>query len=315
MAGMLQIRDNAEMSHVYAILGHAERCEALQATLGEGPVWHDGGLWCVDIESHRLHRIDPAAGRQTFDAGQRIGMAVPTDRRGVWAVGLERGLALWEPESGRPPEVFHDPEPDRPGNRFNDGKTDPCGRLFAGTMDMACRQPDGSLYRVDAPQRVTRVLGGVTISNGLAWDTALNTMYYVDTPTQRIDAFDWDAATGEIASRRTLIDLSAAPGGPDGMCIDSDGRLWVAMWGGGAVMCIEPPDDPAQDARIVGRVTVDAPHVTSCCFGGADLKTLYITTARAGMSEEQLLACPHAGDLFAVTLDRAGLSVTAARLD
>lgn len=300
---------------------------ALQADLGEGPVWRDEALWCVDIEGKRLHRIDLETGKHdAFDAGARIGAAVPTQRDGEWLVGLQHGLALWRPDAGGLPEVLVDPEPDQPGNRFNDGKADPCGRLFVGTMDMACQQPTGALYRVDSDRRVTRLLDGVTISNGLAWDTEKHTMYYIDTPTQRVDALDWDPATGQISGRRVVIDLTDEPGGPDGMCIDADGRLWVATWGGGAVLCIDPgtapgttkPNAPVSGpggGEIVGRVTVAAPHVTSCCFGGPDLKTLYITTARIGMNAEQLEKQPRSGDVFAVKVDRPGLPCVPTQID
>ncbi|MEM7624215.1 MAG: SMP-30/gluconolactonase/LRE family protein [Planctomycetota bacterium] len=292
----------------------AEPAFALQAALGEGPVWHDGSLWCVDIEGRRLHRFDSDTGRhESFDAGARIGVAVPTDQTGTWIVGLQHGISMWRPESGVGPEVFFDPEPDRSGNRINDGKVDPRGRFFVGTMDMACREPTGALYRVDADRAVTRVVDSVVLSNGLAWDAERNTLYYIDTPTQRVDAFDWDPDTGVIAGRRTVIDLSNTPGSPDGMSADADGRLWVATWGGGAVLCIDPGDATANAGHIVGRVAVSAPHVTSCCFGGPDLKTLYITTARIGMSHEQLASQPHAGDVFAARVDRPGLPGTPAR--
>lgn len=281
----------------------AEPVFPLQAQLGEGPVWQDDAFWCVDIEGKTLNRFDPATkAHAAFDADQRIGVAVPTDNDGEWLVGLECGLAFWRPEDGAPPAVFATPEADRPGNRFNDGKVDPRGRFFAGTMSMQCDAGCGALYRVGADRLPAKVLDGVTISNGLSWDAAANTFYYIDTPTRRVDAFDWDPATGAIANRRKVIEFAEGLGSPDGHCIDAEGKLWVAMWGGGAVLRVDPAS-----GRVVGRVEVDAPNVTSCCFGGPGLSTLYITTPRIGMDAAASARHPHAGDVFAAEVEYFGL--------
>lgn len=269
---------------------HAQPFAALAATLGECPVWHDDALWLVDIEERCFHRLCTDA-RHTYDAGQRIGFAAPALGR-EWIVGLQRGLARWTPGDG-PPHVFDDPEPDRPDNRFNDGKADPAGRLYAGTLELPCTRPRGALYRLDHDLTLTRIRGPVTISNGLAWDTRRAAMYYIDTPTQSITRYDWDHASGAVANPSDLIRFDPALGNPDGMTIDTEGRLYVAMWDGGSVLCIDP-DSP----RILRRIAVDAPRVTSCTFGGPNLDTLYITTARVGLSPAQLDAYPRSGDIF-----------------
>ncbi|MEM8757791.1 MAG: SMP-30/gluconolactonase/LRE family protein [Planctomycetota bacterium] len=272
---------------------------AAAATLGEGPIWHAGTLWFVDIEANTLSRLDGDE-RAIFDAGQRIGFAVPT-ARGDWIVGLQHGLARWTPGQNQP-AVFHDPEPDRPDNRFNDGKADPAGRLFAGTLKMPCDQPVASLYRINHDCSTDTIATGLTISNGLAWDARRRAMYHTDTPTQRITRYDWDPATSAATNPRTLIELDPSLGSPDGMTIDTAGRLYVAMWGGGRVLVIDPTT-----ASVAAAIAVDAPHVTSCCFGGPDLDTLYITSARIGLTDEQLAAHPRSGDIFAAAIGLRGL--------
>ncbi len=284
----------------------AEHHAATGCILGEGPVWHDGALWLVDIERHTLNRLD-ADDHASFDAGQRIGFAAPTDA-GDWIVGLQSGLARWSPGRGAP-SIFLDPEPDKPTNRFNDAKADPAGRLYAGTLELACKEPLAALYRIDPGLKATVLLEPVTISNGLAWDATGNAMYYTDTPTQRITRFDWDPETGDIRNPTTVIRFDETQGSPDGMTIDRKGNLYTAMWGGAAVLVIDPTA-----GAILETIAVDAPHVTSCTFGGPDLATLFITTARAGLTREQLEAHPQSGDVFAAKLSGAeGLPVSPVR--
>ena len=273
-----------------------------QATLGEGPVWHDDRLWFVDIDGCTLNALGDDGSIETWHAGQRIGFAAPTTR-GDWIVGLQHGLARWNPALGIP-AIFHDPEPERPDNRFNDGKADPAGRLFAGTLKLPCDEPVASLYRLDTDLSVSTVRERVTISNGLAWDAARRAMYYIDTPTQTVTRYDWDPASSEVKNPSALIRFDPTLGSPDGMTIDADGRLWVAMWGGSAVLCVDP-----EQRAIVRRISVEAPHVTSCCFGGPGLETLFITSARVGLSPDRLAESPRSGDIFAVTPGVSGLPV------
>ncbi len=263
----------------------------LACTLGEGPVWWRDCLWCVDIEGRALHRFDPADGaHETWSVPGRIGFAVPT-ARGDWLVAQDASIASFRPGAG-PPERLLQIEADTGGTRLNDAKADPTGRLFAGTMHLDATPGAGALYRVnDLSAQPERVVGSVTISNGLAWQAETGTMYYIDTPTGRIDAFEWCADTGGIGDRRPVA--SPEGGSPDGMCIDAEGLLWVAMWGGARVSRIDP-----RSGREVGRVPLPCEHVTSCCFGGPQLDQLWITTARAGLDNRSLLRQPLAGGLF-----------------
>ena len=279
----------------------AEHLARTQCTLGEGPVWHDGALWFVDIESRTLSRFANGA-ITSHDAGQRIGFAAPTDAND-WIVGLQQGLARFSPGKANP-AIFARPEPGKPDNRFNDAKADPKGRLYAGTMHMPCTEPMGTLYRLD--DRPIPVVSGVTISNGLAWHEPSASMYYIDTPTRRVTRYDWNADTGDITNPHTAIHFDESQGSPDGMTIDRQGNLYIAMWGGSAVLVVDPVA-----GTIIETIAVNAPHVTSCTFGGPDLATLFITTARAGLSADKLEANPRSGDLFTASIPGAqGLPVT-----
>lgn len=277
-----------------------------KATLGEGPVWHDGVLFFIDIEQKKLIRFDPISGESnTFDVGERIGCALPTVD-GDWLLGLNSGLARFSPGKIERPQLIQTPDGHDPATtRFNDGKTDPTGRAYMGTMGLQGQKKHGKLYRVDRDLRVTQVVDHVSTSNGLSWDETLGVMYFIDTPTRKIDAFDWCAETGEITNRRVAFEMPEGTGYPDGHCIDADGNLWVGMWSGNAVLCVDP-----KAKRVVEKIEVAAQNVTSCCFGGDKLDTLYITTARIGTSDEKLKSLPQAGGIFVAKPGVGGSATT-----
>lgn len=274
----------------------------LGCTLGEGPTWWRGALWFVDIEAGTLHRFDPVEHRHTaHHLGGRVGFAVPTEG-GAWVVGRDASIARWS-EGDAAAEVLRRVEPDDVGTRFNDGKCDPRGRLYAGTMHLEAEARRGSLYRVQPDGRADVVVLETTISNGLAWDELRGAMYYIDTACGTIDRFDWDGETGSISGRTPIA--TPEGGAPDGMCIDGQGFLWVSLWGGSRVARIDPATGEETDS-----VGLPCPHVTSCCFGGEDLSELWITTARFGMSDEQLTEYPQAGGLFVARPGVGGLPPT-----
>ncbi len=274
-----------------------------RATLGEGPVWLDRAqrlLW-VDIEAPALHVTDVATPRdRTIAVHEQIGCAVPAGgsrvvagmRSGFWAVDLDTGA--------RAP--IDDPEPHLPGNRFNDGKCDPRGRLWAGTMECEEKSRTGALYNLDRELRVRRWLTGIGCSNGLAWTDDEKTMYYVDSPTRRVVAFDFDADEGSIANPRDAFVVPHGWGFPDGMTIDTEGCLWIALWDGGRVVRVDP-----SKGRIVQEVAMPVSRPTSCTFGGSRYDTLFITSARTRLSEKQLARQPHAGSVFALRPSCGGL--------
>jgi sugar lactone lactonase YvrE len=186
-------------------------------------------------------------------------------------------------------------------NRINDGKCDPAGRFVVGTMDMNEKDPTGSVYSFDGKQ-VTKLFSGVTISNGLTWSPDHKTFYHIDTPTHKVQAFDYDVVTGQIANPRTAIHVPESLGWPDGMTSDTDGNLWIAMWGGAQITKWNP-----QTGQLLEQIPVPALQTSSCTFGGKDMNELYVTSARKGMSEEFLQKYPLSGGLFKVETKVAGM--------
>ena len=281
----------------------AKRLDLPVSALAEGPLWdHEAQtLYWIDIVGKRIHRYRTENGSSdSLELDQYIGAAVQHASGGLIAA-MQHGFHRIDFESGRV-EQLADPESDRPDNRFNDGKCDPAGRFWAGTMSLKGESGTGALYRLDRDGSVHKMADGISISNGLAWSADRRTMYYIDTPTQRVDAFDYDPDTGEIANRRTVIRIPEEDGSPDGMSIDAEGKLWIALWGGWQV----GRWDPDTGEKLMS-IRVPTAHVTSCAFGGPDFKQLYITTAREGLSAEELERQPGAGCLFTARVDVAGL--------
>jgi len=274
-----------------------------QAGLGEGPHW-DGSSKClywVDIDNGELHRYDPATRRDdAIPIGHQVSAVVPC-RSGGLLLATRQGICVFDSHTGIRRTIGH-PESHLPGNRFNDGKCDASGRFWAGTMDVSGTAGAGSLYRIDTEGRIDRMVQGITCSNGIAWSLDGSTLYYIDTPTRQVVAYDYDMRQGSISGPRMAVDMAGEPGMPDGMTIDAEGMLWVAQWGGWQAARY----DPATGAKLA-QVQVPAAKVTSCAFGGDNLDILYITTARTGLNARQLEDQPLAGGLFKVVPGVAGL--------
>jgi len=263
-----------------------------RATVGEGPVWDHRSqrLYWVDIEGCRLHILDPATGEdRSIPVGQMVGAAVLRRSGGVM-IAVKEGIGTFDVEREQL-TILHRPEQHIPENRFNDGKCDPAGRFWVGTMGPAGRK--GALYCVSPDLSLERKIADVGISNGLAWSLDRSTMYYIDSWARTVVAYAYDEATGAIADPRLVIEIPVADGEPDGMTIDEEGMLWIAIWDGRRVIRI----DPANGA-LIGEVSVPVSRPTSCTFGGPDLGTLYITSARTGLAPEVLAAEPLAGGVF-----------------
>ncbi|MDB6120315.1 MAG: Gluconolaconase [Verrucomicrobiaceae bacterium] len=253
---------------------------------GEGPIWHLNRLLYVDIEAHKIIAFDPISGKETvWDVGQRVGTVVPRARGGlVWAG--DNGFYFLNEQTGVSTAIA-DPEPGFPDNRFNDGKCDPAGRFWAGTICLK-KKPEAALYVLHTDLRVEKKFGPVTNSNGIVWSKDASTMFYIDTPTKKIRAFDFDKATASITNERVIWDTSAIESSPDGMTIDSEDRLWIAFCHGGMVQCFEPAT-----GKVEEQIDFPCIETTACAFGGPDLGDLYITTGlKPGLEE------PLAGRLF-----------------
>jgi len=265
--------------------------------LGEGPVWDAsrGLLFWVDILKGHVHAIDPVTGvRAWFDAGDPVG-AVGLTRSGRLVLALTDGFALAD-HDGRGLTRVPGFAIDGALLRFNDGKPDPWGNFCAGTMAWdESGVPPGSLYRLRPDGTVTELFGDVGLSNGLDWSDDLRIFYYADSNSGGVDVFDTDPDTGEMSGRRRLVTVEAADGIPDGLTLDAEGCVWLAVWDSGELRRYTP------DGRLDTVVRLPARQVTCPAFGGDDLSTLYITTAREGYTEADLREQPHAGDIFACT--------------
>ena len=273
---------------------------AAPAELGEGPVWdarRSELLW-VDIDRGLVHTRAHGGSDLTLDVGQPVGCAVPRARGGL-ALALRDGFALVPPDGGAP-ELVAPVESGRRDTRMNDGACDSRGRFWAGTMSLRGGDTrSAGLYRLDPDLRVSRILPGISVSNGIGWSPDDSTLYHVDSPRRRIDLYDFDPGAGTIARRRAVIPVAAELGTPDGLTVDAEGGVWVALWGGGAVVRISP------EGVLEERIELPASHVTSCCFGGPGLATLYVTTASRGAAHE-----PLAGSVFACRPGVHGLPAT-----
>jgi sugar lactone lactonase YvrE len=246
---------------------------------GEGPMWDaSAGLvrW-VDLLRGDVLSVDPAGGKVGRTPVGTVAACVVPRSDGGLAVATERGFTLLDPDGSA--EVLSDVWSD-PTVRMNDGACDPQGRFFCGSMAYDASEGRGGLYRLDADRSVHLVLDGVTVSNGLGWSTDRSTAFYVDTPTQRVDAFSYDEESGALGERRPAIDLRGVDGVPDGLTVDADGGVWVALWGGGAV-------HRYVDGVLDLVVEVPVRQVSSCAFGGADLDRLYITTSADGLDDPE----------------------------
>jgi sugar lactone lactonase YvrE len=264
-----------------------------KAELGEGPVWDpvEACLYFVDIAAGVVHRYDPdTRTSRARPVGTMVG-AVALSSAGDLLLAVHDGFIRLDPCTGLTRRIA-DVEADRPDLRMNDGKCDPAGRFWAGTMAIDERSGAGALYRLDADGRVRTMLQGVSISNGIDWSHDGRLMYYIDTPTGSIDVFDFDVVDGSIANRRSVARVEAGAGWPDGLTLDADGCLWVALWSGSAVRRYTP------DGGLDRVVPVPVSHPTSCAFGGPDLGDLYITSAAIALTPDARLREPMAGGLF-----------------
>ncbi|MFV0265609.1 MAG: SMP-30/gluconolactonase/LRE family protein [Draconibacterium sp.] len=267
-----------------------------KSELGEGAIWNyrTGELMWVNIKGKILNFYNPVSGlNKEMLTGQMVGTVVPAES-GQVLVALQNGIYSLDPETGTK-KLLADPEADKPDNRFNDGKCDPAGRLWAGTMSLVGAKQAGALYRFDPDTSVHKMVDGVGTSNGIVWSADKTKMYYIDTPTRQVMGYDYDNETGAISHPKVAVEIPEGAGYPDGMTIDEEDNLWVALWGGSAVACFNP-----ENGELIRKVEVPAKNVTSCAFGGNDLGTLFITTARESTSDEDLQKFPLAGGVFKI---------------
>jgi D-xylonolactonase len=269
----------------------------LQALLGEGPVWWNDALWFTDIKQRKIHCFDPAGEKRSWDAPSPVGFIAPR-RNGHLLAGAKTGLYDFDPVSGAF-ALIRDVEPEQPDNRLNDGAVDAKGRLWFGSMDDAEGAASGKLYRLDAGG-LAAMDSGYVITNGPAFSPDGRTLYHTDTLQKTIYAFDM-GEDGMLRGRRVFVRIEDGAGYPDGPVVDCEGCLWTGLFGGWAVRRYAP------DGALLRSVEFPVANVTKIAFGGVALKTVYATTARKGLSSDDLIAQPLAGGLFRFEADVAGL--------
>lgn len=264
--------------------------------LGEGPVWDadNNCLYWVNILAGDIHRYTVSTGvHDTFNVGQLVGTVVLREKGGLVAA-MHHGFYFVDFDN-KMLQAITDPEAHLPNNRFNDGKCDAAGRFWAGTMPVDEKHPDGNLYMLNTNLSASLKVPGVTISNGMAWNSDNTVMYYIDTPTRYIVAYNFDVQSGNISNRRIAVDVKHEKGYPDGMTIDADGMLWVAYYGGWQVIQYNPAT-----GKALQQINIPVANATCCTFGGPQLNDLFITTARKELTPEELAEQPLAGSLFVV---------------
>lgn len=259
---------------------------------GEGPIWWQDKLVYVDIEGHALVELELESGSEkVYPMGERIGTVVPRAGGGYLCAG-DSGIYSFDPVTGKKNSLAAPEAHKRPDNRFNDGKCDPAGRFWAGTISTAKKTGDANLYMLDRDKQLSLKVPDVTNSNGICWNGAADMMYYIDTPTRQIRAYDYQNSSGDITNARVIIDTEAAgyDSSPDGMTIDAEDKIWVAFCHGACVVRF----DPATGEKL-RQVDIPAVETTACAFGGPKLDRLFVTTGIKKDADE-----PDAGKVFVI---------------
>jgi sugar lactone lactonase YvrE len=270
----------------------------------EGPLWDEeqNRLLFVDILKNKLISYDPANQTlQDIEFPSNVTSVVKA-KDSKLLLSTRNQLILYDETNNTSEELVSLDDLENT-IRFNDGKCDPYNRFWVGTMSEDGARSKANLYVFDANGDVKKAKDGLSISNGLAWNQAADTMFVIDTPTNKIISYPFSKDTAELKEGRVVIDLEQTEGSPDGMAIDVNDRLWVALWGGSQVICVDP-----KLGEIVESITLPVSNVTSCTFGGPDKQTLYITTAREGLTSDQLNIEPLSGSLFSCRVGVQGVS-------
>lgn len=275
---------------------NAELIFDARATLGEGPIWDakTQTLYWVDILEKRIY----ADNELFIELDDLIG-CIALSKNGHFILGKRASFVDFEPVTGQQTNLYLLNE--SAINRMNDGKCDPAGRLIAGTMAMNETDPTGNLYSFNGKQAEV-LLRGVTISNGMAWSPNHQIFYYIDTPTREVKAFEYDVKTGELGNSRVAIRIPKSFGWPDGMTSDTQGNVWIAMWGGAQITKWNP-----NNGQLLEKISVPALNTSCCVFGGKNMNELFITSARHAMSEEDINNYPLSGGLFKSVTDVEGM--------
>ncbi len=266
------------------------------AALGEGAIWNykTNELYWIDIEGKSFNIFNPKTNKnRSFPTSSQIGTVVPKNNNEA-LIALTDGIYTINVHTGKT-SLFLDMKEDLVGCRLNDGKCDPAGRFWVGSMNWQQEKGKAKLFNINKNGELKVKVDSVTISNGIVWTADKKTMYYIDTPTSQIKAYDYDNVTGNISNERVAVQVAPELGFPDGMTIDEEDMVWVGMWNGNAVIRFNP-----KTGKVLQKIEVPAHNITSCAFGGENLDTLYITSAKLDMTDEELKKYPLAGSVFKI---------------
>ncbi len=271
--------------------------------LAEGPVWQEDALWWVNITEGRLFRRDSSDGTIChWEVGTTLGVALPA-RDGWWWTARERDCAWLHAPTGKVLPIDHEIPGLPPHHRFNDGFCGPDGHPWVGSAALDDSRKTAALYRADQSGALQIIRRGVTLSNGLGWSPDGTRFFYVDSKAYELTVFDYDADSHALSDPRILRSFPRDGGLPDGLSIDVEGNVWLAIWGGSAVLQID-----GRTGGIIDQVDLPVTQVTSCCFGGPEYRTLFITSARGGLDEAALQEQPLAGGIFCVDTGTRGVA-------
>lgn len=276
-----------------------------QCKLGEGPIWipsHQRLYW-VDILGHKIYSaLEDGTSVLSYDFPTYVSNIYESTDSNTLIIALADGLYTWKVDQHQW-EVLAKFEEEDPELRTNDGFCDPNGNLWIGTMALSEEEGLGDLWLLDEDKKWHKMLPHTSISNGIRCTESGEHIYYIDTPTHQVRKFTFSHENKSWVLDKVVFEIDPSVGHPDGMAIDVNGNLWIALWDGEAVICVDP-----ESGQMIDQIKVPAPHVTACIFGGKNRNTLYITTAQKDMTEQELKAFPHAGGIFAITLDQEGRS-------
>jgi len=281
-----------------------EHIYSSQDEIGESPIWSSAerALYWLDTEGHCVHRLNPASGNYRRFSSDLALTAIAFCESGGWLTATKEGLYHWDRQfSAR--RFLGDPVSDKQSVRFNDAVVDRAGRLWAGTLNEEQLQAaDGELYCMTSDSAIKVMASGFSVANGISWSPDGTRLYISNMFQHKVEVFTQEAATAQLSQRRTFISFSEADGMPDGLTVDAQGYLWVALWGGGKVCRYNP------QGVLDQTIHLPVSNPTRCTFGGADLTQLYVCSARFGLSDEQKKQQPKAGDLFRIDLGIEGLA-------